>query len=91
MTVTLVAFAEDSVTPVPDVGDAGGVIPTARRTMIWDRSASVGLVQDSAMVTMASASCGALDISSLGSKSTSCTATDNAGNTQTAYLLALVI
>ena len=44
--VTEVAGAESRVTAVPVMGLAGGVVPAARRTMIWARSASVGLVHD---------------------------------------------
>jgi hypothetical protein len=47
VSVTVVAVADPRTTPVPAVTEGGGVLPTARRTTIEARSASVGLVHDS--------------------------------------------
>lgn len=50
VSVTDVAVGVPSGTPVPSVAWAGAVVPLARRTMIWARSGSAGLVQDSSML-----------------------------------------
>ena len=48
LSVTDVAFAEPRLTAEPAVAEEGAVVPSARRTMIRARSASVGLIHDRA-------------------------------------------
>ncbi|HSD17582.1 MAG TPA: putative Ig domain-containing protein [Thermomonas sp.] len=67
-------------------GAAPTLSPTTPSLLLRGQSYSASPNAADVLSGLASASCGALDTSSTGSKSTSCSATDNAGNSRTVTL-----
>ena len=67
-------------------GTAPTLIPTVPSPLLRGKHYSASPNAADALSGIASASCGALDTSSLGNKSTTCSATDNAGNSRTVTL-----
>ena len=67
-------------------GTAPTLNPTVPSPILRGQSYSASPNAADALSGLASQSCGALDTSTTGSKSTTCTATDNAGNSNTVTL-----